>query len=433
MIHHSFWSKKFARNARRVASLVGVASLIFAILYSPVSQHAQSGRNRPEPATNKSSISSASRAKQAGTTSTQQKQSTSQRNRTATTATDNNQPSNPSSNNAPAPNSTPERSTVTPAPRAEPPAMSAPQTSQKTPATSGATPTISATPNPAGEEVDPEDVVRINSNLVTIPASVIDATGKSITDLKLTDFELRVDGQPRPIAELGRSETPVHMALLFDNSMSLLAAREFEKQAAMQFFRSVMRPIDQAAIYSIYTYPILAQPLTSDVNMLVRTIERFPKPEDGATALFDTILQAATYLRPFQGRKVIVIVSDGVETTSTVTELAPVLQKLQATDCQVFAVQTGQIENANLRDLVAERRLQEMTSQTGGAVYVPKSTSDLDAAFAQISADLAQQYVLSYYPTDDRRDGRFRIIGLRVATRQNLRVRARRGYYAPKG
>ena len=69
----------------------------------------------------------------------------------------------------------------------------------------------------------------------------------------------------------------------------------------------------------------------------------------------------------------------------------------------------------------------------GGAVYVPRGTADLDTAFAQISADLAQQYILSYYPTDDPRDGRFRVISLRVATRPNVRVRARKGYYAPKG
>jgi VWFA-related protein len=83
--------------------------------------------------------------------------------------------------------------------------------------------------------------------------------------------------------------------------------------------------------------------------------------------------------------------------------------------------------------LTAERRLQEFAAQTGGAVYVPRGTSDLNAAFAQISADLAQQYVLSYYPSEERRDGRFRVFSLRVPTRPNLRVRTRRGYYAPKG
>jgi Ca-activated chloride channel family protein len=265
---------------------------------------------------------------------------------------------------------------------------------------------------------------------VTVPASVIDAAGHAITDLKLVDFELRVDGQPKPISDLGYSDTPVRLALLFDNSSSLTAARDFEKQAAVKFFKSVMRPIDRAAVYSVATYPVLEQPLTGDVKWLTRTIENFGKPE-GATALFDAIAQAIIYLKPFEGRKVIVLVSDGADTLSELSFEAT-MQRALSSDIQIFAVQTGQIENANLRDLVAERRLQELTAQTGGAVYVPKGTSDLDAAFAQISADLAQQYVLSYYPNDDRRDGRFRIINLRVATRPNLRVRARRGYYTPK-
>ncbi len=294
---------------------------------------------------------------------------------------------------------------------------------------------IISTTNPSDAlEVDPEDVIRINSNLVTIPASIVDGRGKVIVDLKLEDFELRVDGQPKPISDLGRSETPVRMAMLFDNSDSLREARELEKQSAVRFFRQVMRPIDEAAIYSVTTETdnALEQPLTNDVQKLVRTIERFGKPQ-GATPLFDAIVKAAAYLRPQQGRKVIVIVSDGVETTSQLDDFDETVRRVQAADCQIYVVQTGHIENANLRDLVAERRMEQFSSQTGGAVYVPKATSDLDAAFAQIAADLAQQYVLSYYPNDDARDGRFRVISLRVPTRPNLRVRARKGYYTPKG
>ena len=125
--------------------------------------------------------------------------------------------------------------------------------------------------NTATEEVDPAEVIKVNSNLVTVPASVIDDKGRAVTDLKLEDFELRVDGQPKPIGDLGRSETPVRMVMLFDNSDSLLAAREFEKQAAVRFFRHVMRPIDQAAVYSVSTDSSLAQPFTGDVRTLANS------------------------------------------------------------------------------------------------------------------------------------------------------------------
>ncbi len=279
-------------------------------------------------------------------------------------------------------------------------------------------------------EVDEDEVVQIHSNLVPVPASVLDAQGRAVTDLQLKDFELSVDGVRREIGELSRSETPVTMALLFDNSSSLRAGREFEVKAAVHFFKTVMRPVDRAAIYSVSTIPVLVRPLTSDVNALVRTVENFDKPE-GATALFDAISSAASYLKPQSGRKVIVIVSDGTDTISDL-DFDTTLAHALAADCQIYAVQTGHSDNTNLRDLAAERRLQEFTAQTGGALYVPRGNSDLDRAFTQIAADLAQQYVLSYYPAEERRDGRFRTFSLRVPTRQGLRVRTRRGYYAPK-
>ena len=281
------------------------------------------------------------------------------------------------------------------------------------------------------EGVGEEEVVRISSNLVPLPASVVDARGRAVTDLKAEDFELRVNGEVRPVGELSRSETPVQIALLFDNSSSLNAAREFEKRAAVRFLRSVVRPRDRAAIYSISTTPELAQPLTNDVRALVQTIEGFGPPR-GATALFDTVVAAALYLQPQKTRKVIVIVSDGTDTVSDL-DFDAAMASLLSADCQVYAVQTGNSESANLHDLAGERRLQEFAAQTGGAVYVPHTNAELAEAFTQIAADLSQQYVLSYYPsTSDPRDGRFRILTLTVKTRQGLRVRTRKGYYAPK-
>src|SRR5205085_89274 len=140
------------------------------------------------------------------------------------------------------------------------------------------TPTpLTTTDTDTGQSVviDPDEIVHVNSNLVPIPASVIDESGRAVTDLEVKDFELRVDGQPKPIGDLSRADTPVRLALLFDNSYSLRSARDLEKQSAIRFFRTVIRPVDQAAIFSIWTEPVLEQPLTSDVNRLVSTIERY--------------------------------------------------------------------------------------------------------------------------------------------------------------
>lgn len=301
-----------------------------------------------------------------------------------------------------------------------------PRTSQKSPA-SIPTP---GSQNEASVEVDPTDVIRISSNLVPIPASVIDTTGLAVSGLKLEDFELSIDGQPRTISDITRTELPVRLVMLFDNSGSIDFAREFEKQAAMHFFRRVMRPSDGAAIYSVETDSYLAQPMTSDIRRLEATISSFGKPE-GATSLFDALIEAAAYLRPYLGRRVILIVSDGIETTSR-ADFETTLQRVLLDDCQVFVVQTGLYDGANLRALAAERRMEQLAVQTGGAAFIPRTTSDLEIAFKQIAADLAQQYVLSYYQSEAQRDGRYHVIDLQVKSRKDVRVRARKVYYSRK-
>lgn len=287
-----------------------------------------------------------------------------------------------------------------------------------------------AAAEPQQDEVDEADTVRVHSNLVPIPASVVDARGQAITGLRLEDFELRIDGQLKAISDLTRTETSVRLVMLFDNSGSLDMAREFEKRAAIHFFQIVMRPADEAAIYSVETESYLAQPLTRNVGVLQQTIANFGKPE-GATSLFDAVIEASRYLRPYAGRRVLVIVSDGIETMRE-NDFELTLKEAVANDCQIFVVQTGLHDGANLRALTAERRMEQFASQTGGAVYIPKTHYDVDSAFQQIAADLAQQYVLSYYPGDERRDGRFHLIDLRVRARKDVRVRARKGYYSPK-
>ncbi len=273
-----------------------------------------------------------------------------------------------------------------------------------------------------------DEVVRVSSHLVPVPTTVLNARGAAVTNLKIEDFDLLVDGEPKPISDIYRAETPVRMAMLFDNSGSLDASREFEKRAAMRFFRSVMRPVDQAAIYSVSTTVELSQPMTNDVSLLERTIDSYGKPE-GATSLYDAIFAALTYLKPYAGRRVIVIVSDGRDTTSRDDhDFEATLNRLSSDECQVYVVQTGLYDNANVRDLTAERRMQSFATQTGGEAYVPKTVSELDDTFAQISADLAQQYILSYYPASDKRDGKYHQIVVKVKNKDATRIRARKGF-----
>ncbi len=298
-------------------------------------------------------------------------------------------------------------------------------------------PVPTPTPKPADD-----DVIRIESTLVPIPVTVLDASGRGLTTLKLEDFELKINGTGAELSDLSRSETPIRLAMLFDNSSSVMIAREFEKKAAIKFFDRMIRPEkDLAALFSVATGTRLEQIFTSNVGMLNRAIEAFPAPE-GATALLDAIVKGAEYLGEVHGRRVMVIVSDGDDTYSDAT-LEQALRSLQISNCQVFIVKTTDFENyvrtknrrgnANIRQLAAERRMMEIAAQTGGRVYSPIDEKELDEAFRQISAELSQQYILSYYPdpkTEKR--GEFRQIDLTVKNRQDVDVRTRKGYYVPK-
>ena len=301
-------------------------------------------------------------------------------------------------------------------------------------------PTSAPTPKPKIETED-DNVITVESALVPIPASVTDASGKAVTTLKLEDFELLIDGKAAEIGDLFRSDTPIRLAMLFDNSSSVIVAREFEKKAAVRFFKRIIRPEkDLAALFSVSTGTRLEQPLTKNPDSLVEAIENFPPPQ-GATALLDGIIKAADYLREVQGRRVIVIVSDGDDTISDAT-FEDTIKIVQAANCQIYVVKTTDFENfkrtggrggnANIRQLSAERRMQELALQTGGAVYSPIDEKELDQAFNRISAELTQQYVLNYYPEETAQQGTFRNITLKVKRGENLTVRTRKGYYVSK-
>lgn len=299
------------------------------------------------------------------------------------------------------------------------------------------------TPTPAPPKNDDGEIT-VDSTLVPIPVTVLDASGRPVVNLKLADFQLKIDGKAAEIGDVSRSETPVRLAMLFDNSSSVIIAREFEKNAALKFFRRVIRPEkDLAALFSVATVTRLEQPFTAEISSLTRAIEMFAEPT-GATALLDGVIQAADYLAGVPGRRVIVIVSDGDDTASDIdTTLEKVVKTLQLTNCQVFVVKTTDFENfkrtgsrrgnANIRQLTAERRMIEFADQTGGMVHSPLDERELDEAFRQIIASLSQQYILSYYPDDTATDrGRFREISLAVKANPGLTVRTRKGYYVPK-
>jgi len=290
---------------------------------------------------------------------------------------------------------------------------------------------------------DKAETIRIDTDLVTVVTSVTSLAGATAGTLRREDFEVLEDGVPQEIINFARdSEAPLRLVMLFDTSTSIRQRIGFERRAAARFFERIMRPQDQAALFSFSTDVAVLQDFTGQVPLLTSATKQLRA--SGATSLYDAIFLAADYLKPVPGRHLIVIVSDGGDTTSQKT-LKQALAQAQQADAVIFALFSGSPSpSENIRDLAAERALAALTGETGGEVYFPQpklgsyidesdeqSLNYLDAAFTKLADQLRTQYTIGFYSTNEARDGRFRKLVVRVK-RPGYVARARAGYYAPK-
>ncbi|MFN7929693.1 MAG: VWA domain-containing protein [Blastocatellia bacterium] len=288
-----------------------------------------------------------------------------------------------------------------------------------------------------------EEVLKIDSNLVTVVTSISTKPGTKPTQLNQDDFEILEDGVPQEISSFARDEDiPLRLIMLFDTSSSVKNQIRFERRAAAKFFERLLRPQDQAALFAVSTDITIIQDFTNKVRQLTDATKLLqPK---GATSLYDAVYLAAGYLKLTQGRRIIVIVSDGGDTTSQ-KKLTEALEQAQTSDVVIFTVFTGLLTaSQNIRDLAAERAMQTLTSETGGDVYSPRmalngseidedeSLKNLDEAYQRLADQLRTQYTLRFYSTNDTRNGQFRKLTVRVK-KPGLMTRARAGYFAPKG
>jgi Ca-activated chloride channel homolog len=289
----------------------------------------------------------------------------------------------------------------------------------------------------AGEEAQDEKPLKLKADLVTVITSVTDATGNQINDLAQRDFDIFEDNVPQDIAGFYREgQIPLRLIFLFDTSGSIRHRFDFEKRAAAQFFKYLLRPGDKAALLSVSSESKIELALTSDAEQLVNALDLL-KPQ-GATALYDGMIMAARHLRPADGRHVMVVLSDGTDTVSTAT-LAQALAEVQRSDAIVYGVHsTGVAPSASVQDLAGEFALKAMCEDTGGRAFFPpifedqkKEARDLDEIYKRLAAEVRAQFVLTYYGKGENRGPGFRTIRVEVK-RPGLQVRARRGYYPSK-
>jgi Ca-activated chloride channel family protein len=224
---------------------------------------------------------------------------------------------------------------------------------------------------------------------------------------------------------------PLTIAMLIDTSQSVAPKLKFEQDAATSFFQSVLREKDRAMLVEFDSGVTMLQDFTNDPNKLAKEIRKLKAA--GGTALYDAIFMTCDEkLIRETGRKALVILSDG-EDESSKTNLQQATEMALRAEATTFAISISKggffgVGGSKEGDTV----LKDIAQETGGRVFFPFKIEELDDAFRQINQELRSQYSLGYLSTNPSRDGRYRKIDISVSEK-GLKLRHRKGYYAPKG
>jgi Ca-activated chloride channel family protein len=274
---------------------------------------------------------------------------------------------------------------------------------------------------------------KVGVNEVNLIFTVTDKRGKFIKDLKKDDLKILDDNKP-PKAIRGfvsQTDLPLRVGLLVDASNSIRDRFKFEQEAAIEFLNQIVRPkSDQAFVIGFDSTAEVTQDFTDSTEKLSKGV-RVLRP-GGGTALFDAIYYAcrdklinASASGPT--RRAIILLSDGDDNQSRVTR-EEAIDMAQRAEVIIYAISTNITGVKQRGDKVLER----FAETTGGQVFFPFKIQDVSDAFNDIQNELRSQYALAYSPADFVADGHYRPIQIEPATKKNLKIRARKGYYAPK-
>jgi VWFA-related protein len=295
----------------------------------------------------------------------------------------------------------------------------------------------------------PSQTLKVNIEVVNVYAVVRQKNGRLLPDLTKDDFTLEEDRKPQEIRYFSReTDTPLTMGILVDTSPSQGRVLDVEKREAEAFLRDVLRPKDLAFVLHFDVEVELLQDFTADLHRLDNAIEEgeingggtrptpgtFPSGDSaGATHLYDAIyLSARELLKNEVGRKVLIMLTDGEDQGSKV-KLETALEAAQKADIIIYSVNIHDRGFYSRQGMGygGESVLRRFSDETGGRV-IDANSKDSSAAFQQIANELRTQYLLGYTPTNNKLDGTFRKIEVKVRS-GDVKVNARRGYYAPEG
>lgn len=347
---------------------------------------------------------------------------------------------------------------------------------------------LAQTPVPTPPVVEDDgEVIKIDSRLVVVPVSVLDANGQPVNGLKEQDFRVSEDNKVQEVAQVADAEkVPLEIALLFDVSASTDSMFQFQQETAAQFLKDVMRPDDRATIFSVGEGPrlIQARDVADKSAIAIKSIQ----PTKSFTAFYDSVAVAADYLQknaPSGRRKVIVVISDGEDTNSdrirkavqngydrlgekintldskslyqltvanrneaSIREQNYVLKSLQNADTVFYSINpAGSSYQLNKISMFGQSNMQRFADETGGTAFLPKfqpidlkdqmqnssntkrNQETLTAIFRQLANELQAQYLVQYYSDADFPANKYVKLDVGLTAPQKLRVRARRGYF----
>ena len=348
----------------------------------------------------------------------------------------------------------------------------------------------------SGDEVDEGDVVRVETQLVSVPAVVTDSSGRPLSGLKPENFRLIEDGQPQTITNFGTTDTPFEIALLLDTSGSTRDDVALIRAAANSFIEA-LRPGDRVGVVAfnqaqtvkdpIAVVEVLS-PLTDNRESLRSAIDNLGASQ--GTPYYDALEKVADSIfhdppkDDMRGRRAVVALTDGVDSSSN-SDFATAKMKLARVGVACYFIQVNTedfVEDRLMKDCqddgqlalsqrqiqryrqlffpkakeenfnsfcqmgpfermsisralynLARKEMNDLAKTSGGRSFEAATLADARAAFTRVAADIGTLYSLGYYPTNKARDGKFRSIKLEVrGLKDKAQVRARDGYYAPK-
>jgi Ca-activated chloride channel homolog len=278
-----------------------------------------------------------------------------------------------------------------------------------------------------------DNTFKVEVKLVNVFVTVTDEHGGPIAGLKKDNFEVREDGKEQKIAVFDKqSALPLSIVLAIDTSLSTRKDLPLELASARRFSHTILRPIDGLSLYQFSEIVSELTQFTSDLRQVDRAIDRIRS--GSATALYDALFLGAQALEPRQGRKVMVVITDGGDTVSKV-DYKEAVRSAQQAEAILYSIIIVPIESSAGRDTGGEHALMQLSEDTGGKYFYASSMPQLDAAFRQISDELRTQYLLAYYPSQRLSDSDFRRIQVKlngVTDSSDFRVRHRTGYYTSK-